>query len=128
VDRIDQIDGVTRVIDYKSGKVSQSKVEIVSWEDITTDYDKYSKSFQVLCYAYMMHQKKPIKLPIEAGIISFKNLNAGFLKFGVKESTRSQKKNQLITEETLSNFEVELKKLISEICNPSTDFIEKELD
>jgi ATP-dependent helicase/nuclease subunit B len=128
VDRIDQIDGVTRVIDYKSGKVSQSKVEIVSWEDITTDYDKYSKSFQVLCYAYMMHQKKRIKLPIEAGIISFKNLNGGFLKFGVKESTRSQKKNQLITEETLSNFEVELKKLISEICNPSTDFIEKELD
>lgn len=128
VDRIDEFNGVTRVIDYKSGKVGQNKVEIVNWEDLTTDYDKYSKSFQILSYAYMMHQKKKIKLPVEAGIISFKNLNEGFLKFGVKESTRSQKKNQLITEETLNNFEVELKKLIIEICNPNIDFIEKELD
>lgn len=128
VDRIDEFNGVTRVIDYKSGKVEQNKVEIVNWEDLTTAYDKYSKSFQILSYTYMMHQKKKIELPVEAGIISFKNLNEGFLKFGVKESTRSQKKNQLITEETLNNFEVELKKLIIEICNPNIDFIEKELD
>lgn len=128
VDRIDQFNGVTRVIDYKSGKVEQNKVEIIDWEDITTDYDKYSKSFQVLCYAYMMNQKKRIELPIEAGIISFKNLNEGFLKFGKKESTRSKNKDQLITEDTLKKFEIELKKLIIEICNPNIDFIEKELD
>ena len=128
VDRIDSFNGVTRVIDYKSGKVEQNKVEIVNWEDLTTDYDKYSKSFQVLCYAYMMHQKNRIKLPIEAGIISFKNLNAGFLKFGKKETSLSRIKDQLITEETLGYFELELKKLIIEICNPNIAFIEKELD
>ena len=128
VDRIDEFNGVTRVIDYKSGKVDQSKVEIVAWEDITTDYDKYSKSFQVLCYAYMMYQKKKIELPVEAGIISFKNLNEGFLKFGVKESIYSRNKNQIITEDTLKSFEIELKKLITEICNHNIDFIEKELD
>lgn len=127
VDRIDQFNGVTRVVDYKSGKVEQSKVEIMNWADLTTDYDKYSKSFQVLCYAYMMHQKKMIDLPIEAGIISFKNLSSGFLKFGKKESVRG-KKDQLITEETLRNFEIELKNLILEICNPNINFIEKELD
>ena len=128
VDRIDQFNGVTRVIDYKSGKVEQNKVEIVDWEDITTDYDKYSKSFQVLCYAYMMHKKNNIQLPIEAGIISFKNLNSGFLKFGKKDSQFSRTKHQTITEDTLANFETELKKLIVEICNPDIDFIEKELD
>lgn len=128
VDRIDEFNGVMRIIDYKSGRVDQSKVEIVNWADITTDYDKYSKSFQVLCYTYMMYKKKKIELPVEAGIISFKNLNEGFLKFGVKESIYSRNKNQLITEETLKNFEVELKKLITEICNPNVDFIEKELD
>ena len=128
VDRIDEFNGLTRVIDYKSGKVEQNKVEIVDWKDLTTDYDKYSKSFQVLCYAYMMHQKNRIQLPIEAGIISFKNLNAGFLKFGKKESSHSRAKDQLITEDTLNNFEAELKKLILEICNPNIDFIEKELD
>ena len=128
VDRIDSFNGVTRVIDYKSGKVEQNKVEIVNWEDLTTDYDKYSKSFQILCYAYMMHQKKHIELPIEAGIISFKNLNEGFLKFGKKASTNSRSKDQLITSKTLHNFEIELKKLILEICNPKINFIEKELD
>jgi ATP-dependent helicase/nuclease subunit B len=128
VDRIDEFNGVTRVIDYKSGKVEQNKVEIVNWEDLTLDYNKYSKAFQILCYAYMMHQKKLITLPIEAGIISFKNLNSGFLKFGKKDTPFSRSKNQVINEETLNNFEIELKKLIIDICNPNTDFIEKELD
>lgn len=127
VDRIDQLNGVTRVIDYKSGKVEQNKVEIVNWEDITTDYDKYSKSFQILCYAYMMYVNRKIELPIEAGIISFKNLNSGFLKFGTKPSTYSKKKNQTISIDTINAFEVELKRLILEILNPNIDFIEKEL-
>lgn len=128
VDRIDQFNGTTRVVDYKSGKVEQNKVEIANWEDLTSDYDKYSKSFQILCYAYMMHKKNLIQLPIEAGIISFKNLRAGFLKFGKKESATSRKKDQLITKDTLDNFEIELKKLILEICKSDIDFIEKELN
>ncbi|WP_178986479.1 PD-(D/E)XK nuclease family protein [Winogradskyella helgolandensis] len=128
VDRIDSFNGMTRVIDYKSGKVEQNKVEIVNWEDLTTDYDKYSKSFQILCYAYMMRQQNLIELPIEAGIISFKNLSEGLLKFGKKSSSHARTKDQLITNETLDNFEIELKKLISEICNPKLNFTEKELD
>lgn len=127
VDRIDELNGVTRVIDYKSGRVEQSKVEITNWEDLTTDYTKYSKSFQVLCYAYIMHKKKHIKLPVEAGIISFKNLNAGVLKFG-KKTPASRAKNQSITEETLLNFEIELKNLILKIFDTSINFIEKELN
>lgn len=127
VDRIDLFNDTIRVVDYKSGKVDQNKVEIVDWEDLTTDYEKYSKSFQILCYAYMMHQKNRIELPIEAGIISFKNLSGGFLKFGKKESAFSRTKDHLITKETLENFEIELKKLIVEICNADINFIEKDL-
>jgi hypothetical protein len=127
VDRIDECDGVLRIIDYKTGNVTQNKVEIVDWEDITTDYDKYSKSFQILTYAYMMHLENPFKKPIEAGIISFKNLKPGLLKFGKKDSLRARNKDHLITEETLSLFSNELKKLIIEICNPEIDFIEKEV-
>lgn len=128
VDRVDQFNGVTRVVDYKSGKVEQNKVEIVNWEDLTTDYDKYSKSFQILCYAYMMHKNNLITLPIEAGIISFKNLSGGFLKFGKKETPGGRKKDQLISEDTLKCFEIELKKLITEICSPAINFIEKDLN
>ena len=75
-------------------------------------------------YAYMMERQGKANLPMEAGIISFKNLNGGFLKFAEKEG---RNKNVTITEATLQNFEKELKKLILEICNPDIPFIEKEI-
>ncbi|MFG6685180.1 PD-(D/E)XK nuclease family protein [Mariniflexile sp. HNIBRBA6329] len=128
VDRVDEYNGTLRIIDYKTGRVDQSHIEIVDWEAITTDYKKYSKSFQVLTYAYMMYLMGHIKLPVEAGIISFKNLNAGVLKFAKKDkSGNGAKKDFLITKETIANFEVELKKLILEICNPNIPFIEKDV-
>ncbi|MFB9055531.1 PD-(D/E)XK nuclease family protein [Mariniflexile ostreae] len=127
IDRIDEYNGITRIIDYKTGKVEQAKVEITDWETITTDYDKYSKSFQVLCYAYMMQNTGSITLPVEAGIISFKNLSAGFIKFGKKESAFSRNKQQWVTEDILEHFTVELKNLILEICNIHIPFTEKDI-
>ncbi len=127
VDRIDQFNGITRIIDYKTGKVQQNQVEVVDWGDITSDYKKYSKSFQILTYAYMLKKANTITLPIEAGIISFKNLNAGVLKFAKKESAFSRSKYTLITDDVLLDFENELTILIKEICNPNIDFIEKEI-
>ncbi|MBT8246138.1 MAG: PD-(D/E)XK nuclease family protein [Winogradskyella sp.] len=128
VDRVDELNDVVRIIDYKSGKVEQNNVEIVEWDLLNTDYKKFSKPFQILCYAYMLKKEKVIQLPVEAGIISFKNLNQGFLKFATKESTYSRTKNHEVSEETLQNFEIQLKNLIVEICNPDINFIEKELD
>ncbi|MEM5565773.1 PD-(D/E)XK nuclease family protein [Psychroserpens sp. AS72] len=127
VDRVDEYNGTIRIVDYKTGKVDPGKVNIVDWEDITTDYDKYSKSFQVLMYAYMMYKDNKISLPVEAGIISFKSLNSGLLKFATKPSSNSRTKDYSITSETLECFEIELKKLITEIFNPDVNFIEKEV-
>lgn len=126
VDRVDELDGVMRIIDYKTGKVVQSDLEIVDWELLTQDY-KYSKSFQVLAYAYMIYQKQGFSNETEAGIISFKNLQSGFLKFGTKESARARSKNQTITLELLEDFLSELTKLILEICDISIPFTEKEV-
>ena len=127
VDRIDLCNGVTRIIDYKTGKVDQSKVSVIQWEDLLTDYDKYSKSFQVLMYVYMLLKDKKINLPVEAGIISFKNLSAGFIPFIKKESSHDRHKDSVITQETLNDFEIQLKNLILEIFDMDQDFIEKEL-
>ena len=127
VDRVDSYNGITRIVDYKTGSVQQNQVEVVNWEAICKDYKKYSKSFQVLTYTYMMLKENRIQLPIEAGIISFKNLGAGFLKFTKKETAFSRNKDTLITKDTLEAFEIELKKLIIEICNSDIDFTEKEI-
>ena len=127
IDRIDEYNGTLRVIDYKTGNVQSNKVELVDWNDIITDYDKYSKSFQVLMYAYILNANKPFTQPVEAGVVSFKNLNAGFLKFGKKEKPNSRQKNNNITQDTLNAFSEQLKKLILEIFNPDIDFIEKEI-
>ncbi len=125
VDRVDEYNGQLRIVDYKTGKVAQGDVEIVDWEEITLDY-KYSKAFQVLAYALMMNKEIPIN-NAEAGIITFKNLSSGFLKFGKREKARGGSKDQIITQETLDTFTDELKRLILEICNPDEPFTEKEI-
>ena len=128
VDRVDSLNGKVRIIDYKTGKVEQNKVEIVDWEDISSDYDKYSKPFQILMYACLLDHHQPISEPVEAGIISFKNLQNGFLKFSKKDkSGRGAVKNSDITKDLLEDYKIELKKLIVEICDPNIPFEEKEI-
>ncbi|MEZ4797046.1 MAG: PD-(D/E)XK nuclease family protein [Flavobacteriaceae bacterium] len=128
VDRVDEYNGVTRIIDYKTGKVEQSKVQLENWEDITTDYDKYSKSFQVLSYALMINHKSQFNKDTEAGIISFKNLSSGFIKFNKLNDVNGKKKKEAsINQDVLNEFSLQLKNLILEIFNPDIDFVEKEV-
>lgn len=124
VDRVEKADGVTRIMDYKTGKVESKDLIVKDWIEITKDYDKFAKSFQVLTYATLISLEKDLKFPAEAGIISFKNLRSGFLKFQLKID---KKPDYLIQAETLEYFQKELKKLIMEICNPEIPFIEKEI-
>lgn len=118
VDRIDQIDGVTRIIDYKTGKVEQRNLIIKDWSLLTAD-TKYSKIFQVLFYALLYTQTNNIDLDaisLESGIISFKNLKSGFLKVNKKP----------ITKDDLTQFTVQLKQLIQEIFELEKPILEKE--
>ena len=87
VDRIDEVDGVVQIIDYKSGKVVSSQLNSNDFDKLANDY-KYSKSLQILLYAYLYtrnSQYDPTK-ELQAGIISFKNLQSGFMpvNFGTK--------------------------------------------
>ena len=128
VDRVDEYNGVTRIIDYKTGKVEQNKVQLENWEDITSDYDKFSKSFQILSYALMLNHKNVFNNKTEAGIISFKNLRSGFIKFQkIDRGSGKIIKESNINEDTLIEFSKQLKNLILEIFNPKIDFVEKEV-
>ncbi len=125
VDRIDELNGTLRVIDYKTGKVTRNDVAIIDWDVITEDY-KYSKAIQVLTYAYMYDNKQQASASFHAGIISFKNLKEGFLQFGTKERVRS-KLDPNITDSVLEEYLVQLKKCIIEIFDSTIPFIEKEV-
>ena len=128
VDRFDQMNGKFRIIDYKTGNVHQNQVEIVDWEDLTSDYNKFGKTFQILTYACMLNEQKPFKEAVEAGIISFKNLQNGFLKFSKKDkSGYGAKKDSDINLEVLEAYREEIRKLITEICDPEMPFLEKKI-
>ncbi|GAA0872613.1 PD-(D/E)XK nuclease family protein [Gangjinia marincola] len=120
IDRVDQFNNDLRIIDYKTGKVQQGQVILKDWDELITNYDDYSKPFQLLTYALLLHTAKKIELPVKAGIISFKNFSAGFIP--LKEDKSDQ-----ITAEMLERFEQKLTELILEICDPNIPFQEKEI-
>ena len=126
VDRVDQYNGLTRIIDYKTGKVEQRNLVVTNWASLTTDYS-FSKAMQVLMYVLMLNPKGEMG-KVEAGIISFKSLKNGFLKFAAKTAQTNGKKDFTVTQETLDSFVIELKKLIREICNHEIPFNEKEIN
>ena len=122
VDRIDEFDGVTRIIDYKTGKVNATDLKVLNFEEIRTV--KYSKAIQILLYAYMYSQNNSLKTDgtLEAGIISFKNLKGGLLK--INFSSKAKSPNHSVTDEKLEEFMSEIKLLLQEIYNPKISFKE----
>ena len=128
IDRIDVCNGIRRIIDYKTSQVSQSEMELVHWDDITRDYKAHSKSFQIMTYAYMLNTETCFTTPVEAGIISFKNLKSGLLKFAKKDKPGAYaQKTTLVSPDFLVRYEHELKTLILELFNPDIDIVEKEV-
>ncbi|MDN3675153.1 PD-(D/E)XK nuclease family protein [Flavobacterium branchiarum] len=120
VDRIEQRNGIIRIIDYKTGKVDKANVVLKNWDGLVTDI-KNDKIIQVLAYAFM-YENNAKGLPIEAGIISFKNLKSGFLPFGLKEEKDT---NTIITSEIMKDYLEQIVLLLNEILDIEKPFEEK---
>lgn len=120
VDRIEERNGNIRIIDYKTGKVEKTNVSLKSWKGLTEDI-KNDKIIQVLAYAFMFEKEANDK-PIEAGIISFKNLKSGFLPFAFKEN---KEETTVINEEISNNYIEQMVLLLNEILDVNVPFEEK---
>ncbi|ESU29848.1 hypothetical protein FLJC2902T_03260 [Flavobacterium limnosediminis JC2902] len=120
VDRIEQRNGKIRIIDYKTGKVELRSVQLKDWNGLISDI-KNDKIIQLLCYAFMYEEQKN-GMELEAGIVSFKNMRAGFLPFGIKEDKNA---DVVISAEVLKAFKTEVVSLINEILDAEIHFEEK---
>jgi hypothetical protein len=120
VDRIEERNGVIRIIDYKTGKVEKTSVTLKSWKDLTKEI-KNDKIIQILAYAFM-YEKEANGKPIEAGIISFKNLKSGFLPFSFKEGKEGK---TTIDTTILNNYLEQMVLLLNEVLDVEKPFEEK---
>ena len=119
IDRIDSVNGITRVIDYKTGgQIKQTDLNIKEYNMIFED-KKYSNIFQLLFYSLAIEKEKKYNFPVENGIISFRNLNGGALK------TKFLDKSNLVTPEKLADYKKDLERLIAEILDIDSSFKEK---
>jgi hypothetical protein len=120
VDRVDELNGVLRIIDYKTGMVSSSDLRVVAFERLR-EKEQY-KAIQVLLYAYLYTKSKKYhcKQPLKAGMYSFKNLHSGFL--AVDFSSNYRKPMVEITSEKLEEFIDEIKNYLKEIYSLEADF------
>lgn len=125
VDRIDELDGVTRIIDYKTGKVEAKDLKITDFSVLGEDY-KYTKALQVMIYSFLFSEENMdcFSKPFEAGVISFKNLNSGFLKMNFAEKRGGN--DSFISSENINQFLIELNRMILEILNPEIPFIQNQ--
>jgi len=120
VDRIELRNGKIRIIDYKTGKVEKTNVILKTWNGLTQEI-KNDKIIQVLAYAFMFEHVAN-GVPIEVGIISFKNLKSGFLPFGFKEE---KELTITVTSDILNNYLEEIAVLLNEIFDLTIPFEEK---
>ncbi|MFY0631957.1 MAG: PD-(D/E)XK nuclease family protein [Flavobacteriaceae bacterium] len=122
VDRIDELDGTLRIIDYKTGMVNALNLKVPNIEEII-DF-KHSKAIQILLYAYLYNENNALSenTSLEAGIISFKNLKSGFLN--VNFSTNYRNTDYQITQDRLESFIAQIKELLIEIYDPEASFKE----
>ncbi|HWY37409.1 MAG TPA: PD-(D/E)XK nuclease family protein [Bacteroidia bacterium] len=116
IDRIDNVNGVLRIIDYKSSVNKYTdKFDISSLDEVFTD-TKYSKALQLLTYAWLAWKNKLVP----AGKIS-----PCIIPFRAEEkiyTLRSGRQDLTFSEEFFTGFEQQLIEFIGRIFEGNTGF------
>jgi len=114
-DRIDKVGGVTRIIDYKTGKVENKDLKLDLIENFQLK-EEPGKLLQVLTYALMysdMQSTPPTELV--SGIISLRKASSYLIKTDIDKSDS-------IDKALLSSFRVELKGIVGSIFDTERTF------
>lgn len=113
IDRVDQIGGTLRIIDYKTGNIQSNELKLTDWDGLL--HSRKAKLFQVLFYAWLYQQEFPSSKDMSAGLLSFRKLKSGFIPTNILDSP-------IISSSVIDAFEEKLKNLISNIFNIEIPF------
>jgi ATP-dependent helicase/nuclease subunit B len=113
-DRIDMVGGVTRIIDYKTGKVEARDLVVKNSDELTLN-PKYDKAFQLLAYNWLYSNENPSCTAIQPEIFSLRNNKETLtVKVITPEGEEISNHSEL--------FENKLKELVVGILNPELPF------
>ncbi len=108
IDRIDELNGELRIIDYKSGKkLYKGNLELKEVEDLKNEKAIYN--LQLLIYAMGVFKEMKSR-DIKTGIISLKNIKDGVLE-GIYEG------ETILNNENMKVYEKEIIRMINEILD-----------
>ena len=124
VDRVDKYEGLLRIIDYKTGTVTQNDISFNEFEELLNN-PKKSKAFQLLVYTYLYLKTFPEKMDnkIVAGNFSFKNLKENLLILS-KKLSGNKKEVLYFDREVLNDIEILITSLLTKIV--TQDFTQTE--
>jgi ATP-dependent helicase/DNAse subunit B len=119
VDRIDEVNGAFRIIDYKTGNIEFSCPSIERLFDRSTDTKKYSAIFQALLYSLVLKQQDEFgKQPVFPGLYGLREIFRS--NFDSCISVNKVKINSIHTIE--AEYEGFLTEIISEMFNTDLPF------
>ena len=113
IDRVDELNGEIRIIDYKSGKkLYKRNLELKEVEDLKNEKSIYN--LQLLVYAMGVFKEMKSR-NVKTGIISLKNIKDGVLE-GIYEG------KNILNNENMKVYEKEIIRMINEILDVNIVF------
>ncbi len=118
IDRIDQKEGVQRVVDYKTGKISSLNIENSIWND-GVDWRKHPDVFQLMLYSLLLSESGLLQDKFKLSIYPFRDFSSGILDVSLGGIT-------VIEEKKIEKFKSGLKGILENIFSPVNKFSQTE--
>jgi RecB family exonuclease len=117
LDRLEQLNGRTRIVDFKSGILKNNASEL-RIKGIETCFDgEHSKAFQLMCYAWMAYRSDPEAYAqgLELAILPLQQAEGGPRLLEIDQQS-------LLTVQSLEEFESLLLQHLREMMDPDRPF------
>lgn len=115
-DRVESRQGITHIIDYKTGMVKDGDLKVGAIAELLEDSKKYKPKFvQLLMYAWLAHKQLKSEKVI-SGIFTLRDTKLNLL-------TAKVDKNEVFGPDDFMEFETFLKQVIGDMLNPELPLI-----